>query len=81
MIAPHYRGGAGTMRRLSSIDYLVNEQGCWIWQLSRNSAGYGTKWDQKDQRLKLAHRWYYEQARGPIPEGLHLDHLAACVSA
>jgi hypothetical protein len=63
------------MRRLSSVDYLVNEQGCWLWQLSRNSAGYGMKWDQKDRRLMLAHRWYYERERGAIPAGLQLDHL------
>jgi HNH endonuclease len=65
------------MRRLSHIDYVVNGQGCWLWQLSRNSAGYGTKWDQQDRRLKLAHRWYYERARGPIPAGLQLDHLCS----
>lgn len=30
-----------------------------------------------DQRKKpvAAHRWAYEQAKGPIPEGFHLDHL------
>lgn len=31
----------------------------------------------------LAHRWFYEQARGPIPPGYQLDHLCrnrACVN-
>lgn len=34
-------------------------------------------------RGRLAHRVAYEQARGPIPEGLELDHLCrnrACVN-
>jgi hypothetical protein len=71
------------MRRLSVVDYVVNEQGCWIWQLARNSRGYGVRWDQKDRRLKLAHRWYYEAQRGPVPEGWQVDHLChvrACVN-
>lgn len=32
----------------------------------------------------LAHRVYYEQAKGPIPQGLQIDHLCrmpACVNA
>ncbi len=23
----------------------------------------------------MAHRWFYEQAKGPIPDGLSIDHL------
>jgi hypothetical protein len=71
------------MRRLSRVDYVVNEQGCWIWQLSRNSRGYGVKWDQKDRRLKLAHRWYYEREHGPMPDGWQVDHrcyVRSCVN-
>lgn len=35
------------------------------------------------KRTYRAHRWYYEQAHGPIPDGLTLDHLCsqrACVN-
>jgi len=31
----------------------------------------------------MAHIWYYEQANGPVPEGLEIDHLCrvkACVN-
>jgi hypothetical protein len=64
-------------------EYLVNENGCWIWQMCRNNRGYGLKWDRETRRLMMAHRWYYERARGPIPEGMHIDHLCnvkACVN-
>jgi hypothetical protein len=40
------------------------------------------KWDRETRRLMMAHRWYYERARGPIPEGMQIDHLCnvkACV--
>ena len=61
--------------------YRVDANGCWIWQLQRNKSGYGRK--RVDGRLLLAHRLYYERDRGPIPEGLQLDHLCrnrACVN-
>jgi HNH endonuclease len=64
-------------------DYLGNEHGCWIWQLCCNNRGYGLKWDRDARRLTVAHRWYYERAFGPIPEGLQIDHLCnvkACVN-
>jgi hypothetical protein len=64
-------------------EYLVDEHGCWIWQMCRNNRGYGLKWDRDGRRLTVAHRWYYERARGPIAQGLQLDHLCnvkACVN-
>ena len=71
------------MQRRSVVEYVVNEHGCWIWQLARNSRGYGVRWDPKERRLKLAHRWYYERQHGAVPEGRQLDHLCtvrACVN-
>src|SRR4029453_13354170 len=70
-------------RRKSSIDYVVDEHGCWIWQLSLNTGGYGLRWNRERRRLELAHRWYYEREHGPIPGGLQVDHLCrvrACVN-
>jgi hypothetical protein len=64
-------------------EYLVDENGCWIWQMCRNNRGYGLKWDREARRLMMAHRCYYEHARGPIPEGMQIDHLCnvkACVN-
>jgi hypothetical protein len=54
--------------------YRVNpETGCWEWQASGTPDGYGSLWEYG--RLKRAHRVGYELYRGPIPEGMHLDHL------
>jgi hypothetical protein len=61
-------------RFTSGPDYLVDERGCWVWQRARTRKGYGQK-VLPGQIVIRAHRWYYEQAWGPIPEGLQLDHL------
>lgn len=53
---------------------------CWEWMASGTVNGYG-QITIDGQRL-LAHRWSYEQAVGPIPAGLVIDHLCrnrACV--
>ena len=56
--------------------------GCWLWMASkRNSKGYGQFW--ADGKIVPAHRWAYEQFKGPIPDGLQIDHLCrtpACVN-
>ena len=63
-------------------EYVINDDGCWIWQKCRNNRGYGLKWDRETRRLMMAHRWYYEHARGPIPSALatSLCTLAATTS-
>jgi hypothetical protein len=53
---------------------------CWIWQLAKQGAGYGLVGQHSE---RIAHRAVYVDLRGPIPEGLHLDHLCrvrACVN-
>lgn len=45
---------------------------CWVWKGGTTSSGYG-RWGSKPARQ--AHRVAYELTRGPIPEGLVLDHL------
>jgi hypothetical protein len=58
--------------------YIAEDQGfkseCWIWQLKiHTKTGYGmVRVGGKDYS---AHRWYYEQARGSIPDGMWIDHL------
>lgn len=51
-------------------DYRIDDNGCWIWQRAISSEGYGTI-----GRRTYAHRLYYEQSVGPIPQGYHIDHL------
>lgn len=45
--------------------------GCWFWMGSATEYGR-LRWDNREA---LAHRISYTLARGPIPDGLQLDHL------
>ena len=47
--------------------------GCWLWTAKINRYGYGDFGLKK--RLVKAHRFAYTVTRGPIPDGLTLDHL------
>jgi len=50
---------------------------CRLWQGAVDRDGYGvfTRKHQGDKRLyKRVHRWVWEQAMGPIPEGLVVRH-------
>lgn len=67
-----------------AVRYIEEDRGydtpCWIWQLALVK-GYGH--EKIDGKPVLAHRTYYEKAKGRIPEGLQLDHLCrnrACVN-
>lgn len=46
---------------------------CLVWRRARTSNGYGAL--RVGGRVVLAHRHAYEQAVGPIPAGLTIDHL------
>lgn len=46
---------------------------CWIWAGGLTTEGYGQI--KLDRRVLLVHRVMYERLVGPIPEGLHIDHL------
>lgn len=51
--------------------------GCWDWQ-GGTSLGYGRVGCRNSLTLSgtdMVHRLTYELLRGPIPDGLHLDHL------
>lgn len=58
---------------------LVEKQpsGCWLWKGASVQGTRGGRYAvlSRGGEQKLAHRWVYEQAHGPIPEGLVLDHL------
>jgi hypothetical protein len=66
----------------SALFYVpIGDEGCWDWQGEISSTnGYGIAYYKG--RGYRAHRAVYEVARGPIPDGLQLDHLCrnrACV--
>ena len=49
------------------------ESGCWLWTSTLNNKGYARLF--VNRRPILMHRWAYIFYKGPIPEGLELDHL------
>jgi hypothetical protein len=55
---------------------MSDEGGCWTWQgatLSRVNR-YGV-FNDGQKNAVLAHRFAFEDVRGPIPEGYVIDHL------
>lgn len=69
-----------------------NPNECWLWTASTCGQGYGQFFVRKGRSengkprpfMALAHRVAYELTRGPIPEGLTIDHLCKnrlCVNA
>lgn len=52
---------------------------CWVWTATQSGqGGYGWFYvggGSANRITAYAHRWSYEQAVGPVPEGLELDHL------
>lgn len=62
--------------RASSPDfYIVDEStGCWVWQRSCGSSGYGLL--RRNGKNIVAHRHYWQEANGrSVPTGMCLDHL------
>jgi hypothetical protein len=55
--------------RLPDPPYIVDARtGCWLWQGSTDDNGYGQLTVNGEH--KRAHRYYYEQKYGCIPDGL-----------
>lgn len=53
----------------------VTETGCWIFMGTWAKNGYGTAGVGNSNRSPaLAHRFFYEQMRGPIPLGMFVCH-------
>lgn len=63
------------MRRVS----IIPVNGCWMWMGSLKKSGYGLIRYDNDRSMRTktmqAHRYAYILTRGPIPDGLELDHL------
>ena len=74
---PEKRFIKGHDKRKSPVEYVVEDRGfitpCWIWKRAKTGLGYGAI--TINHKLLLAHRVYYERAKGSIPGGLQLDHL------
>ena len=52
---------------------FVFDDGCWEWRgsIKPNGYGYFSLWPKK----VYAHRLSYELLVGPIPDGMHIDHI------
>jgi hypothetical protein len=71
-----YRCGAVARPIVDRIDansMPVPWTGCWLWLRTLDRDGYGSI--QVNKRHMRAHRVSYETHRGPIPDGLQIDHL------
>lgn len=79
MCERHYRrwkaSGSTSNPRLDNLRrYVVDADGCWLWQGPCYSNGYG-KMSREVHGTRLAHRASYIEHIGPIPDGRDLDHL------
>lgn len=57
----------------------IDPAGCWLWQGYVRPDGYAAYGKPR----RFAHRLAFEAFRGPVPEGLELDHLCrvrSCVN-
>lgn len=78
-LAPVLRGEPA--RFWAKVD-RPSEAECWNWIASKDKHGYG-HFSAAGRRIVKAHRWAWEDAYGPIPPGLTLDHLCrntSCVN-
>jgi hypothetical protein len=65
------------------FDHPDGDAVCWNWNRGRQSAGYGAIYLGPKSKQFLAHRISYQVFKGPIPDGLIIDHLCrnpACVN-
>lgn len=52
-----------------------DENGCWVWQGAR-TYGYGVVGlGRRGEGTAQTHRALWQLAIGPVPDGLHLDHI------
>ena len=56
--------------------FIISDTGCWLWTACTDPSGYGLYRDGK--KLFKAHRFAFEDANGPIPEGLSVLHRNSC---
>ena len=74
----------GHASRLNNPGHTVeSDTGCWIWNGYINPKSGYSGMTVLSGKAQSAHRTYYEKAKGPIPDGLELDHLCrrrACVN-
>lgn len=60
-----------------AVGHVVDPiSGCWHFTGKKTAKGYGQiHMGPGRSSVQIAHRVYYERAKGPIPAGLQIDHL------
>lgn len=53
--------------------YVDRTDGCWLWTGLQDRHGYGRFYS--GERMMGAHHFSWVAERGPVPDGLELDHL------
>lgn len=56
------------------VDTSAGPDACWPWQAAFYPKGYGCFYYGGDRNMGQAHRFSYELAHGPIPDGLLVLH-------
>lgn len=56
-----------------SAGIVKDASGCWLWSGPADRDGYGLIRTSEGQ--DRVHRWSYRAHRGPIPEGMQIDHV------
>lgn len=69
------RAAADPVERTLSALVIDEATDCWIFLGATDARGYGIAGRGGGSRSTLAHRLIYEAWRGPVPDGLELDHL------
>jgi len=59
---------------------VIDEDGCWIWQLSVQKTRGGYAQANINGKIEIVHRWLWPFVRGPLPKVVNgkrvvLDHL------
>lgn len=67
------RRNATVQMRIEHAVSIVPVTGCWMWMLAIDRHGYATI--GIGGKTKLVHRMAYEAWRGPLVDGLVMDHL------
>lgn len=62
-------------RRFAAKYVVLFESNCWMWTAATAGPDRSYGAFAIDGRLYRAHRLAYAWANGPIPPGLHIDHL------
>jgi hypothetical protein len=61
-------------RKVKFEDSVFPENGCILWTGGQDGRGYA-RFCTDAVHQRAAHRWVYERYRGPVPNGMELDHL------